>query len=80
VEQDVQQVEVYKEVSDILSDIMKEAVGRFSRSSKSRTGIIYVPADLTTDASFPLEHGEVLIRIEGEKLVIEKRKKGGRGG
>jgi len=53
---------------------MKEAVGKFSKSSKSRTGIIYVPADLTTDASFPLEHGEVLIRIEGDKLVVEKKR------
>ena len=37
---------------------------------------IYVPKDVAADTAFPFKTGEdVTVTIEGEKLVIEKRKK-----
>jgi virulence-associated protein VagC len=43
------------------------------RSDRSRTGIIYIPADLIKDSSFPFHPNEqVTIRIEGGRLIIEK--------
>jgi hypothetical protein len=43
-----------------------------SRGDRSKTGILYIPADLVKDSSFPFSPDqEVLIRIDGRKLVVE---------
>jgi hypothetical protein len=41
-------------------------------SNRSKTGILYIPADLVKDSSFPFEPDqEVVVRIDGKRLVIE---------
>ncbi|MGC8849057.1 MAG: hypothetical protein ACP5K1_01800 [Candidatus Bathyarchaeia archaeon] len=42
-------------------------------ANKGKTGILYIPADIVKDSSFPFEPNEtVIIKIEGERLIIEK--------
>ena len=50
---------------------------RPTRSSfTTKTGIIYVPADLVKDTTFPFVSGDLLlIRIDGERLIVEKASK-----
>jgi antitoxin component of MazEF toxin-antitoxin module len=56
--------------------MVQQDTGRFGAASRGRTGIIYVPADLVKDSTFPFTAGEaVTIRIEGDRLVIERAKK-----
>ncbi len=44
-----------------------------SRSDRSRTGVLYIPADVVKDSLFPFSpNEEVVVRIEGERLVIER--------
>ena len=44
-------------------------------SKKSSTGVLYIPADLIKDSSFPFKpNEEVLIKISGEAIIIEKQK------
>jgi hypothetical protein len=43
-----------------------------SGGDRSKTGILYIPADIVKDSSFPFSPDqEVLIRIDGRKLVVE---------
>jgi hypothetical protein len=43
-----------------------------SRGDRSKTGILYIPADVVKDSSFPFSPDqEVLIRIDGRKLIVE---------
>jgi hypothetical protein len=43
-----------------------------TRSDRSKTGILYIPADIVKDSSFPFNPDqEVMVRIEGRRLVIE---------
>jgi len=43
-----------------------------SRSDRSKTGILYIPADVVKDSLFPFNPDqEVTVRIEGKRLVIE---------
>jgi hypothetical protein len=43
-----------------------------SRSDRSKTGILYIPADVVKDSSFPFNPDEeVTVRIDGKRLVIE---------
>ena len=45
-----------------------------TRSDRSRTGVLYIPADVVKDSLFPFSADEeVLVRIEGKKLVVERR-------
>jgi antitoxin component of MazEF toxin-antitoxin module len=45
-------------------------------NKRGKTGLIYIPADIVKDSSFPFKpNEEVTVKIEGEKLVIEKRRK-----
>jgi hypothetical protein len=38
---------------------------------------LYIPAGLINDSAFPFKNGEPLsIRVEGERVIIEKAKKG----
>lgn len=42
---------------------------------RGKTGVLYIPADLIKDSSFPFEpQEEVQIKIAGEKLIVEKWK------
>jgi len=44
-----------------------------SRSDRSRTGVLYIPADIVKDSLFPFApNEEVVVRIEGERLVVER--------
>jgi hypothetical protein len=56
--------------------MVREAIGTFKLPlKKGRTGVIYVPADLVIDSTFPLKKGNaVKIKIDGEKLIIERAK------
>jgi hypothetical protein len=46
-----------------------------TRSDRSKTGILYIPADIVKDSSFPFDPDEeVVVRIDGRRLVIERRK------
>ena len=43
-----------------------------TRSDRSKTGILYIPADVVKDSSFPFNPDqEVMIRIDGKRLVVE---------
>ena len=53
--------------------IMREMNGKLMKSDKSATGILYIPADLMVDSAFPFKPPEsVRVRIDGERLIIEK--------
>ncbi len=44
------------------------------RGKKYRKIFIYIPKEVSSDTSFPFKVGEdVTVRIDGERLVIEKR-------
>ena len=46
-----------------------------TRSDRSKTGILYIPADLVKDSSFPFSPDqEVVVRIDGKRLVVEELK------
>lgn len=46
-----------------------------TRSDRSKTGILYIPADVVKDSSFPFDPDqEVLVRIDGKRLVVERVK------
>ena len=47
--------------------------GTFKLSHRGKTGILYIPADIVKDSSFPLEEGRVVIEISGDKLIVKKR-------
>ena len=52
---------------------MREMIGKLTKSDKSATGILYIPADLMVDSAFPFKPPEsVKVRIDGERLIIEK--------
>jgi hypothetical protein len=45
-------------------------------NKRGKTGLIYIPADVVKDSSFPFKPNEkVIIKIDGEKLIIEKEGK-----
>lgn len=39
----------------------------------SRTGVVYIPADIIKDSSFPFRANEqVVVRIDEDKIILEK--------
>ena len=43
-----------------------------TRSDRSKTGVLYIPADIVKDSSFPFSPDqEVIVRIDGKRLVIQ---------
>ncbi len=45
------------------------------RNDRSKTGILYIPADIVKDSLFPFSPDqEVVVRIDGNRLVIEQAK------
>jgi hypothetical protein len=56
--------------------MVQQATGRLGAASRGKTGIIYVPADLVKDTTFPFANGDsLLIKIDGERLIVEKASK-----
>jgi hypothetical protein len=52
---------------------MKEAIGTLTPSPRSRTAILYIPSVLVVDSAFPFKAPQsVKVRIEGERLIVEK--------
>ena len=46
-----------------------------SRDNRSKTGVLYIPADVVKDSSFPFDPDqEVVVRIDGRRLVVEGRR------
>jgi len=44
------------------------------RGKKYRKIFIYIPKEVSADTSFPFKPGDdVIVKIEGKKLVIEKK-------
>lgn len=53
-----------------------ERIARVHCHKGVKTGIIYVQADLVKDTTFPSANGDSLhIRIDGERLIVEKASK-----
>jgi len=46
--------------------------GTFKFSHKGKTGLLYIPADIVKDSSFPLKEGKVTIEISEDTLIIRK--------
>jgi len=41
--------------------------------NRSKTGVLYIPADVVKDSLFPfIPDQEVLVRIDGRRLVVEE--------
>jgi hypothetical protein len=44
-----------------------------SRNNRSSTGVLYIPADIVKDSSFPFTRDEeVVVRIDGARLIVER--------
>ena len=54
---------------------MLEGLAKFilpTRGDRSKTGVLYIPADVVKDSSFPFTPDqEVVVRIDGRKLIVE---------
>ncbi|MEM3646570.1 MAG: hypothetical protein QW334_00295 [Thermofilum sp.] len=50
----------------------REGEGKFGYPKRGKTGLIFVPADVTRDSQFPLKPGQVKIRIDGKRLIVEQ--------
>lgn len=45
-----------------------------TRENRSKTGVLYIPADVVKDSLFPfIPDQEVVVRIDGKRLVVERR-------
>ena len=52
---------------------MIEGTTKIEKSSKSSTGILYLPSRLMLDSAFPfIVPSRVKVRIEGDKLIVER--------
>ncbi len=41
--------------------------------NRSKTGVLYIPADVVKDSLFPfIPDQEVIVRIDGKRLVVEE--------
>lgn len=47
--------------------------GTFKISHKGKTGILYIPADLVKDSTFPLKEGKVTIEIVEKRLTVTQK-------
>lgn len=60
----------------MVSAMVKEGFGSFRFPKRGRTGIIYVPADVVIDSTFPFKEDDVVyIQIIEDKLMIRKKVK-----
>ena len=52
------------------------SIGKFTYPKKGKTGVLYIPADITKDSQFPLLEGEVQIEIrsEGDQQILIVKK------
>ena len=53
---------------------MNKAEGKLRKSSKGNTGLLFLPSHLMLDSTFPFKDIPLMvkIRIEGNKLIIER--------
>jgi hypothetical protein len=53
---------------------MLKLEGMFVLGKRSKTGIVYIPADLVKDSQFPLKVGAVEISIDNRsnRIVVEQ--------
>jgi hypothetical protein len=60
----------------MVNRLMLEGYARIilpTRSDRSKTGILYIPADIVKDSSFPFDPDQqVIVRIDGKRLVVEE--------
>jgi hypothetical protein len=54
--------------------LVLEGRGKIKYSSKgSKTGVLYIAADLMKDSSFPFKpNEEVVVRISEDRLIVER--------
>ncbi len=51
---------------------MIQGTAKIEKSSKSSTGILYLPSHVMLDSAFPFPvPSRVKVRIDGDKLIIE---------
>ncbi len=64
-------------MSDTIPDMGRHGPARYGWFGFSgKNGIISLPADLVKDTTFPFTNGDnLLIRVDGERLIVEKSKK-----
>ena len=63
---------------------LREGETRFIRQIRGKTGIVYIPADVVKDSSFPFQpNDKVIVKIRGNGLIVKgkprKRKEVGTG-
>jgi hypothetical protein len=45
-----------------------------TRDNRSKTGVLYIPADVVKDSSFPFDPNQkVIVRIDGKRLIVERQ-------
>jgi hypothetical protein len=60
--------------SEMLKMVL-EADAKIITNPRGKTGILYIPSDIMVDSAFPFAvPARVHIKIEGDKLVVEKVK------
>ena len=60
---------------------MKEKISKIVRTKGGNTGIVIIPADIVKDSAFPFNLPAVVkVRIEGQRLIIEKVEKAEKNG
>jgi hypothetical protein len=60
---------------------VREAEGVIYKNKKCYTHYIVVPAAMARDSSFPFKDGDkILLRIEGETLIVRRSSRIERGG
>jgi len=54
---------------------MIKSIGKLRLNGRSRTGLLFIPAELMTDSAFPFKiPSQVVVKIESKKLVVEEAK------
>jgi hypothetical protein len=52
-----------------------EADAKIITNPRGKTGILYIPSDVMVDSAFPFAvPARVHVKIEGDKLIVEKVK------
>jgi hypothetical protein len=61
-------------MSETAQVFTKQGVGRFNLAARGKTGLVYIPAELVRDSTFPFTNGELIeIKVTKNGLSAEKR-------
>jgi len=61
--------------------MVTECEGVFLKTTRGQTGVVYISSKVVTDSTFPFKLGERMkIRIDGNRVVLEKRRQPSGGG